>query len=263
MHAPRKPFRCPMPVLLAALVVWATSGAASARAADAPARGTAALEGRTAERTRDGSVRPVAFVNVIVMGAKLGTLSDESGRFRLVAIPAGTWRVKVMQAGLHPLDTLLTFGEHATTRLDAVLEPEPQVEPGAAFRGAERPSAELRRRLARADVVRAFRLAHMPDAATDTSSAIGGVRIVSALTRDAAWARRLRRAFGDEKSWSRVGSAAVNLSELYGLRFHDARGWVDVVVMARSEWVSVSESGGRSSAYVWNVNRGPVGRWFE
>ena len=104
MHAPRKPFRCPMPVLLAALVVWATSGAASARAADAPARGTAALEGRTAERTRDGSVRPVAFVNVIVMGAKLGTLSDESGRFRLVAIPAGTWRVKVMQAGLHPLD---------------------------------------------------------------------------------------------------------------------------------------------------------------
>ncbi|MBI5168188.1 MAG: hypothetical protein HZA61_01745 [Candidatus Eisenbacteria bacterium] len=248
----------PRLVLAACACVFAT-----ASAADAPARGTAALEGFVAERTRDGRVQSVAFANVIVVGAKLGTLSDESGRFRLVAIPAGTWRVKVMQAGLHPLDTLLTFGEHATTRLDAVLESEPAGEPGATLRGAERPSAELRRRLARADVVRALRLARMPDASTDTSNAIAGTRIVAALTRDAAWPRRLRRAFGDEKSWSRVGSASADLSELYGLRFHDAKGWVDVVVMPRSSWVSVSEDGARSSAYSWNVNRGPLRRWFE
>lgn len=99
----------------------------------------------------------------------------------------------------------------------------------------------------------------MPDAPADTSNAIGGVRIVQALTRDAAWQGRLKRAFGSEKSWSRIGGAAADMSELYGLRFHDANGWVDVVVLTRSSWVSVSESGARSSAYVWNVNRGPAG----
>ncbi|MBK7366780.1 MAG: hypothetical protein IPJ04_02445 [Candidatus Eisenbacteria bacterium] len=253
----------PRLVLAACAFAAALLIAQNARASDRPVPGTAALEGMLAWRSVRGEVQPLGFANVLVLGPKLGTMSDDTGRFRVIGIPAGTWRVKVMQATFRPLDTLLTFSEHGTTRLDAVLVPEPLGNPGDAFRGAERPSAELRRRLARADVVRAFRLTRMPDAPTDTSNAIGGARIVAELTRDAAWQRRLRSAFGHEKSWSHVGTAGVDMSELYGLRFHDANGWVDVVVSARSSWVSVSESGERSTAYAWNVNRGPVGRWFE
>ncbi len=237
--------------------------AATAHASDPPAAGTAALEGMVAGRLPSGALRPLAFANVVVVGTKRGTMSDETGRFRAIGIPAGTWRVKVLALGYRPLDTLLTFSEHATATLDGVLEILPLESRGDAFRSAERPSAELRRRLARADVVRAFRLTRMPDAPTDTSNAIGGARIVNALPRDGAWQRRLQRAFGAEKSWSRVGAAAADMSELHGLRFHDANGWVDVVVSARSSWVSVSENGARASAYAWNVNRGPVGRWFE
>lgn len=253
----------PRLVLAACAFAAALLIAQNARASDRPVPGTAALEGMLVWRGVQGEVQPLGFANVLVLGPKLGTMSDDTGRFRVVGIPAGTWRVKVMTPGFHALDTMLTFSEHATTRLDAVLEPDPLGRPGDAFRGVERPSAELRRRLARADVVRAFRLTRMPDAPTDTSNAIGGARIVAELTRDAAWQGRLKRAFGSEKSWSRIGGAAADMSELYGLRFHDANGWVDVVVLTRSSWVSVSESGARSSAYVWNVNRGPVGRWFE
>lgn len=237
--------------------------AANARASDQPAAGTAALEGMVAGRLPGGELRPLAFANVVVVGTKRGTMSDDGGRFRAIGIPAGTWRVKVLALGYRPIDTLLTFSEHATATLDGVLEILPLQSNGDAFRTAERPSAELRRRLARADVVRAFRLTHMPDAPTDTSNAIGGARIAAALPRDGAWQRRLQRAFGAEKSWSRIGTAAADMSELHGLRFHDANGWVDVVVMSRSAWVSVSENGGRASAYSWNVNRGPIRRWFE
>lgn len=237
--------------------------AANAHASDQPAAGTAALEGVVAERTPDGALRPLAYANVVVVGTKRGTMSDDGGRFRAIGIPAGTWRVKVLALGYRPLDTLLTFSEHATVTLDGVLEILPLQSRGDAFRAAERPSVELRRRLARADVVRAFRLTLMPDAPADTSNAIGGARIAAALPRDAAWQRRMQKALGAEKSWSRIGPAAADMSELYGLRFHDANGWVDVVIMARSEWVSVSENGARASAYAWNVNRGAVRRWFE
>ncbi len=249
--------------MLVVFVIAALCVATPARAEGTSAPGTAVLEGNLVWRAPGNGHQPLRFANVIVVGTKRGSVSDESGRFRVVAVPAGTWRVKVTLDTYRPLDTLLTFAEHATTRLDAVLEPQPAGRPGDGFRGAERPSAELRRRLRRADVVRAFRLERMPDAPTDTSNSIGGVRIVASIPRDAKWRLEVRQAFGRERSWSRIEPDAVDLSELYGLRFHDAGGWVDVVVMPRGASVSVSEGGARSNAYTWDVNRGPVRRWFE
>lgn len=228
----------------------------------APPPPTATLEGRAFERAADGSRHPVAFVNVVVVGTRRGTLSDEAGRFRLVGVPVGALRVKVMQAGLAPLDTLLTFVAGSVTPLEAELRVA--FEPPDAMRPeAPTPSRALRARWRDARVVRAYRLDRVLDASVDSSNAIGGARITAALARDAVWSSRLRAAFADSRSWSRMGPAAVNMGELYGLRFHDGHGWIDVVVATRSDWVSVHENGGPGRAFSWNTGRGPLRRLFE
>ncbi|MFN8587412.1 MAG: carboxypeptidase-like regulatory domain-containing protein [Candidatus Eisenbacteria bacterium] len=225
-------------------------------------QGTAVLEGRVFERDADGRPHPVGFANVVLIGPRRGMVCDEDGRFRVVAVPAGEHRVRVMQAGFRPLDTLLTFGAHATTRLDAELLPAPPRDERT-MTPADLPSKALRRRLAAAPVVRAFRLEHIADGPRDTLYALGGERMGAPLVRDGAWAKRLRAALGRRESWSSVGPAAVNMSVLYGLRLHDARGWLDVVVVPRSGWLSVSENGGPARGYAWNVNRGSLGSLFE
>lgn len=245
--------------LFVSLFLSVASAATEAPPREPAAPGTAALEGRCLERIRDGRVEPLRSANVFVAGAKRGSMSDERGCFHIPGLPAGQWRVKVMRAGLRPLDTLLTFTDHQVTRLDAELVSQPL----GAFGRADLPGRALRGRWRRAPVIRAYRLEHVLDARVDSSNAIGGARIAAALERDAAWSSRLRAAFADSRSWSRVGPAEVNMGELYGLRFHDAKGWIDVVVATRSAVVSVSENGGRTRSYSWNAHPAALRRLFD
>jgi Ca-activated chloride channel family protein len=53
-------------------------------------------------RVLDASQQPVAYANVVVLGARVGALTDENGNYRIVGAPAGEQQVKVQAIGRDP-----------------------------------------------------------------------------------------------------------------------------------------------------------------
>ena len=45
---------------------------------------------------------PVSFANVIVLGTKQGTMTDENGNFVIAGVPVGTYQVKLHGDRLRP-----------------------------------------------------------------------------------------------------------------------------------------------------------------
>jgi len=85
-----------LPALLG-LALVATSSAQTRPATDAP-RGTAltgTISGKVVERSKD----PVAFANVVVLGTKQGTMTDENGNFIIRGVPVGTQQIQVQAIG--------------------------------------------------------------------------------------------------------------------------------------------------------------------
>ena len=80
------------------------------------APGTGALHGRV---TQGGA--PVAYANVVVVGARRGTVTDEDGRWVLSGIPVGTPSVKVMAIGFDPVTTAVTVRDGMDVTLDFAL----------------------------------------------------------------------------------------------------------------------------------------------
>ncbi|HEY6195236.1 MAG TPA: TonB-dependent receptor [Candidatus Eisenbacteria bacterium] len=81
------------------------SVAAAARAQTRPAAGAppAAATGRISGRALEKGKDPVSFANVIVLGTKQGTMTDETGAFVIPGVPVGTYQVKLQAIGYDPI----------------------------------------------------------------------------------------------------------------------------------------------------------------
>src|SRR5262245_17856355 len=65
----------------------------------APAAATGRISGRALEKGKD----PVSFANVVVLGTKQGTMTDETGAFVIAGVPVGTDQVKLQALGFDPV----------------------------------------------------------------------------------------------------------------------------------------------------------------
>ena len=68
-----------------------------------PAPAAAAATGRIAGKALERGKDPVSFANVVVLGTKQGTMTDENGAFILSGIPVGTYQVKLQAIGFDPV----------------------------------------------------------------------------------------------------------------------------------------------------------------
>lgn len=76
--------------------------------------------------TINGQVRhkgqSVEFINVLVSGTRLGTTTDEEGKFRLTAIPAGTQQIKISGIGYQTKTNTVTISPAGTSIIDIELD---------------------------------------------------------------------------------------------------------------------------------------------
>ena len=111
----RSPTASRRPIALAWLL---TLGAASLFAALASAGTTGKITGRVA----DAKKQPLAGVNVMLIGQRLGAMTDADGRFQILNIPAGRYEVRFNLIGYGPKVVKdLDVSPDQTTRLDAEL----------------------------------------------------------------------------------------------------------------------------------------------
>src|SRR2546426_8758594 len=81
--------------LALALAAPAVAQQKPAAPSPAPAAATGRIAGRVMERGKD----PVPGVNVIVLGIRLGTMTDENGNFILEPVPVGAQKIQVQAMG--------------------------------------------------------------------------------------------------------------------------------------------------------------------
>ena len=83
------------------LGVALTVSAQTRPAAPAPnaATSTGRISGKATEKGKD----PVSFANVVVLGTKQGTMTDETGAFVIAGVPVGTYQVKLQAIGYDPV----------------------------------------------------------------------------------------------------------------------------------------------------------------
>mgnify|MGYP003694328733 CR=1 FL=1 len=70
---------------------WAQAPAPAAR----PAAATGKITGKIFEKPG----QPAAYANIIVLGTKQGTQTDESGAFSIPGVPVGSVQISVQQVG--------------------------------------------------------------------------------------------------------------------------------------------------------------------
>jgi outer membrane receptor protein involved in Fe transport len=80
-----------------AVAFWITLSAAAQAQAPRPAApgGTGRITGRVTDRGKEG----IAYANVIVLGTKQGTATDESGNYSIPGVPVGSVQVQVQAVG--------------------------------------------------------------------------------------------------------------------------------------------------------------------
>ena len=107
-----------------------TSGGAAARAAllllAFPCAAHAGTTGKLVGVVVDGRKEPLAGANVAIPEARLGAVTDLDGRYSVLNIPAGTYRVRFNLIGYRPVaveDVVVTSDQ--TTRLDLTLVEAP------------------------------------------------------------------------------------------------------------------------------------------
>src|SRR5580765_8001853 len=100
---------------LAALLLWAV--------ARGPGAAHAGTTGRIAGRILDAKKQPLAGVTVGMVGVQLGAITDETGQFNIINIPAGPYTVRASLVGYRPVVTTnIIVSADETTRLDLTLE---------------------------------------------------------------------------------------------------------------------------------------------
>lgn len=65
---------------------------------------------------RDATSRPLAAATVVVAGTSIGATTDDSGRFVLRGVPAGTFTLRARRVGFGPGTTAVAVGPADTTR---------------------------------------------------------------------------------------------------------------------------------------------------
>jgi outer membrane receptor protein involved in Fe transport len=122
---------------LAALVLWAV--------ARGPGAAHAGTTGRIAGRILDVKKQPLAGVTVGMVGVQLGAITDETGQFSILNIPAGPYTVRASLVGYRPVVTTnIIVSADETTRLDLTLEEAP-VQMTEVVVTAKRPVVEIHR----------------------------------------------------------------------------------------------------------------------
>lgn len=107
--------------------------------------GWAGTTGKISGRVVDEKKQPLTGANVIVVGAPLGALSDEQGRFTIVNIPAGRYSVRASMLGYRAVLTQdVVVNADQTTRLDLALGEAP-VQMQEVVVSAKRPVVEINR----------------------------------------------------------------------------------------------------------------------
>ncbi len=110
-----------------------------------PLAALAGTTGKISGRVLDPKKQPLTSVNVMVIGAPLGALTDESGRFSILNVPAGTYTVKISLLGYRTVTTTnVSVSADNTTRLDVDLAEAP-VAMQEVVVSARRPVVEVNR----------------------------------------------------------------------------------------------------------------------
>lgn len=133
--------------------IWSWASIALALVLLVPAA-RAGTTGKISGRVLDGKKQPVSAANVIVIGAPLGALTDDDGRYMILNVPAGTYSVKVSMLGYRAVTTTgVTVSADNTTRLDLELVETP-VAMQEVVVNARRPVVEINRTSTLASVSR-------------------------------------------------------------------------------------------------------------
>ncbi len=85
------------------------------RTTTAPGPGVLAgtISGKVTDRSKDG----IAFANVIVLGTKQGTMTDDNGNFVIRGVPVGTQQIRVLATGYDPILETVQVNAGATATL--------------------------------------------------------------------------------------------------------------------------------------------------
>jgi hypothetical protein len=142
----------------------ATPHALSADITGLPPAGVGMRRGDTPDTTVTGEIagvvrnvasgQPIAFANVIVIGTKLGTMTDEKGHYSIVRVPAGARSILVQCIGFERERRDVLVAPHQTVDVPVVVR-EPDVAPIVAF---ETPDSLILDVVRRAHYVRVYRL---------------------------------------------------------------------------------------------------------
>jgi hypothetical protein len=89
--------------LVAVATCLALAAPVFAQTRPAAPTGAAATTGRISGRALEKGKDPVSFANVIVMGTRLGTMTDETGAYVIGGVPVGTYTVKLQAIGYDPV----------------------------------------------------------------------------------------------------------------------------------------------------------------
>lgn len=110
-----------------------------------PLAALAGTTGKISGRVLDPKKQPLMGVNVMVIGAPLGALTDDAGRYSILNVPAGTYTVKVSLLGYRAVTTTnVSVSADNTTRLDLELAEAP-VAMQEVVVSARRPVVEVNR----------------------------------------------------------------------------------------------------------------------
>src|SRR5438552_841972 len=104
-------------VLALATPVFA-QGARPAAPAGSPGAGAV---GRITGTVTDKSKNPISFANVIVLGTKQGTMTDEKGTYMIVGVPVGTVQLQVQATGYDKVVQPVEVNAGATTTTNLVV----------------------------------------------------------------------------------------------------------------------------------------------
>ncbi len=96
---------------LVAVLLWAPMALSQARPGAAPAVPSGKITGRVLDEHKEG----IAFVNVIVIGTKQGTMTDDNGNFVIPGVPVGTQQLRAQAIGYDPIVQTVSVSLGATS----------------------------------------------------------------------------------------------------------------------------------------------------
>jgi TonB-linked SusC/RagA family outer membrane protein len=108
--------RSTLAVLLAMTTLATALGAPPMAGASPPAHRAAFTASVTGTVTDESTKQPIAGAQIFVLGTLIGAQTDAQGRYRLVAVPAGSVRIRAKRIGFGSIDRAVTLqdGEAAT-----------------------------------------------------------------------------------------------------------------------------------------------------